>query len=115
MAPALHCAVASCPVQKLDGTLEQRTKGTLQGGVVSPLLANLSLHYAFDVWMRRFHPSSPFERSADCAVIHSEVQTVAASKARIDALAGMHRATGAEFIRALAARRPAWGVIVGAG
>jgi len=103
------------PVQKPDGTLEQRMKGTPQGGVVSPLLANLFLHYAFDVWMRRFHPSSPFERYADCAVIHSEVQTVAASKARIDALAGMHRATGAEFIRALAARRPAWGSIVGAG
>jgi group II intron reverse transcriptase/maturase len=57
-------------VQKLDGTLEQRTKGTPQGGVVSPLLANLFLHYAFDVWMRRFHPRIPFERYADDAVIH---------------------------------------------
>ena len=41
------------PVQRPDGTLEERTKGTPQGGVVSPLLANLFLHYAFDLWMQR--------------------------------------------------------------
>jgi len=50
------------PVQKPDGTLEQRTKGTPQGGVASPLLANLFLHYAFDLWMQRNFPSVPFER-----------------------------------------------------
>src|SRR5262249_43979421 len=44
------------PVQKADGTLEQRTKGTPQGGVASPLLANLFLHYAFDLWMQREFP-----------------------------------------------------------
>ena len=53
------------PVQRPDGTLEQRTKGTPQGGVVSPLLANLFLHYAFDLWMQRNYPSVPFERYAD--------------------------------------------------
>jgi group II intron reverse transcriptase/maturase len=53
------------PVQKPDGTLEQRTKGTPQGGVASPLLANLFLHYAFDLWMQRNFPSVPFERYAD--------------------------------------------------
>jgi RNA-directed DNA polymerase len=58
------------PVQKPDGTLEQRTRGTPQGGVVSPLLANLFLHYAFDHWMQRTFPSIPFERYADDAIVH---------------------------------------------
>ena len=58
------------PVQKPDGTLEQRTRGTPQGGVVSPLLANLFLHYAFDHWMQRTFPSVPFERYADDAIVH---------------------------------------------
>jgi len=57
-------------VQKPDGTLEQRTRGTPQGGVVSPLLANLFLHYAFDVWLQRHHPHVRFERYADDAVVH---------------------------------------------
>ena len=47
------------PCRRPDGTLEQRTKGTPQGGVISPLLANLFLHYAFDVWMRRTFPERP--------------------------------------------------------
>ena len=59
------------PFQRADGTLELRTKGTPQGGVVSPVLANLFLHYAFDEWMRRNHPAQPFERYADDAVVHS--------------------------------------------
>ena len=58
------------PVQRPDGTVEQRTKGTPQGGVVSPLLANLFLHYAFDLWMQRNYPSLPFERYADDAIVH---------------------------------------------
>ncbi len=58
------------PVQWPDGTLEPRTKGTPQGGVVSPLLANLFLHYAFDLWMRRSYPSIRFERYADDAIVH---------------------------------------------
>jgi len=58
------------PLQRPDGTLEPRTKGTPQGGVISPLLANLFLHYAFDVWMRRSFPSVLFERYADDAVVH---------------------------------------------
>lgn len=68
------------PVQKADGTLEPRTKGTPQGGVISPLLANLYLHYAFDVWARRSFPQCPFARYADDAVVHcrtkEEAQTV---------------------------------------
>ena len=71
------------PVQRPDGTLEQRTKGTPQGGVISPLLSNLFLHYAFDVWMRRQFPSVPFERFADDAVVHcrSEEQARAVREA----------------------------------
>jgi group II intron reverse transcriptase/maturase len=58
------------PVQRPDGTLEERMKGTLQGGVISPLLANLFLHYAFDCWMQRTYPSVHFERYADDAIVH---------------------------------------------
>jgi len=45
------------PVQMLDGTLVERTRGTPQGGVISPLLANLFLHYVFDKWMQRGMPT----------------------------------------------------------
>ena len=58
------------PFQREDGTLEARDRGTPQGGVVSPILANLFLHYAFDVWMSRNHPDKPFARYADDAVVH---------------------------------------------
>jgi RNA-directed DNA polymerase len=58
------------PAQEEDGTLVERTSGTPQGGVISPLLANLFLHYAFDVWMARQYPHLPFERYADDAIVH---------------------------------------------
>ena len=58
------------PVQLPNGSLQDRDKGTPQGGVVSPLLANLFLHYAFDEWMRRKHPTVPFERYADDIITH---------------------------------------------
>lgn len=64
------------PIQLQDGTLESREKGTPQGSVVSPLLANLFLHYAFDRWMAKYHPNIPFERFADDILCHccSEAQ-----------------------------------------
>ena len=64
------------PVEKPDGTREERTKGTPQGGVISPLMSNLFMHYAFDTWMERTFPSIQFERYADDAVVHcvSEAQ-----------------------------------------
>jgi RNA-directed DNA polymerase len=64
------------PVQLDDGTLEPREKGTPQGSVISPLLANLFLHYAFDGWMAKHHPGIPFERFADDILCHcvSEAQ-----------------------------------------
>jgi group II intron reverse transcriptase/maturase len=58
------------PVCMPDGSLVNREKGTPQGSVVSPILANLFLHYAFDTWMRRKFPACPFERYADDAIIH---------------------------------------------
>lgn len=58
------------PMQMPDGTCKERNRGTPQGGVVSPLIANLFLHYAFDEWMRRNYPSIPFERYADDAIAH---------------------------------------------
>src|SRR5664280_3472007 len=59
------------PVQKLDGTIIAKDgKGTPQGGVISPLLANLFLHYAFDIWMQRQYPQIPFERYADDGICH---------------------------------------------
>ena len=57
-------------VQLKDGTVEERTQGTPQGGVISPLLSNLYLHHAFDMWMEKYQSSSPFERYADDIVIH---------------------------------------------
>jgi len=58
------------PMQMPDGTLVAREKGTPQGSPISPLLANLFMHYAFDRWMDREHPGSPFERYADDVVVH---------------------------------------------
>jgi RNA-directed DNA polymerase len=58
------------PAQEESGNLVERKKGTPQGGVISPLLANLFLHYAFDKWMVRQHPKIPFARYADDAIAH---------------------------------------------
>lgn len=67
----------TAPVQMPNGTLVNPCKGTPQGGVISPLLANLFLHYAFDMWMQRNHPYVRFERYADDVVCHcrSEAET----------------------------------------
>jgi RNA-directed DNA polymerase len=62
------------PFQMPDGTVIERTKGTPQGGVVSPVLANLFLHYAFDMWMVKNHPDKPFARYADDAVAHCHTE-----------------------------------------
>ena len=53
-----------------EGQLQARDKGTPQGGVVSPILANLFLHYAFDLWVTRHLPGIRFARYADDAVLH---------------------------------------------
>jgi RNA-directed DNA polymerase len=66
----------TAPLQRQDGTLVQRDRGTPQGSAISPLLANLFLHYAFDSWLATQFPAVSFERYADDAVVHcvSEAQ-----------------------------------------
>ena len=58
------------PAMRDDGMIEVREQGTPQGGVISPLLANLFLHYAFDIWMGRSFAGVPFERYADDIICH---------------------------------------------
>ena len=65
------------PLQEEGGQLVEREQGTPQGGVVSPLLANLFLHYTFDLWMRRKYPHLPFERYADDVIVHCRTEAQA--------------------------------------
>ena len=58
------------PLQLEDGTLTQRDCGSPQGSAISPVLANLFLHYALDMWLGRVFPDVPFERYADDAILH---------------------------------------------
>lgn len=67
------------PLERPDGSLEDRSKGSPQGSVISPLLANLFLHYAFDEWMRRNHPQVRFERYADDVLVHASTRQQAES------------------------------------
>jgi RNA-directed DNA polymerase len=83
------------PLQKADGTLEERTKGTPQGGVISPLLANLYLHYAFDAWVERIFPSIRFERYADDILVHCESEEKAI--AVLEAVRNRFKACGLEL------------------
>lgn len=83
------------PIQQRDGTLVARDRGTPQGSAISPLLANLFMHYAFDAWMAREYPGLTFERYCDDAVVHctSERQ---ARQVR-DAIAARLAAVGMEL------------------
>jgi RNA-directed DNA polymerase len=65
------------PFQQKDGTQLERTKGTPQGGVISPVLANLFLHYVFDKWMERNYPQNPFCRYADDGITHCRTEAEA--------------------------------------
>ncbi|WP_420267197.1 reverse transcriptase domain-containing protein [Candidatus Magnetominusculus dajiuhuensis] len=62
------------PSLDANGVLRERNCGTPQGGVVSPLLMNLFMHYAFDKWMRRSIPGCQFARYADDAVVHCRTE-----------------------------------------
>jgi hypothetical protein len=77
------------PLQQQDGTLVARDRGTPQGSAISPLLANLFLHYAFDAWMAREFPAISFERYCDDVVMHcaSEQQARQVRDAIADRLA----------------------------
>lgn len=83
------------PLQLEDGTLKERTAGTPQGGVASPVLSNLFMHYAFDAWMEREFPNVPFERYADDAVIHCV--SLAQAKFVLEAVRGRLKEKGLEL------------------
>lgn len=69
-----------------DGTRIERHRGTPQGGVVSPILANIFMHYAFDLWMVRTHPDLPWCRYADDGLVHCRTEQEAqALKAELQA------------------------------
>jgi len=59
------------------GISHERNKGTPQGGVISPLLANIFLHFVFDKWMEKYHRNMPFERYCDDAIIHCTTKSQA--------------------------------------
>ena len=66
------------PIQLKDGTIIQNLeKGTPQGGVISPLLANIFLHFAFDKWLGHNFPNCPFERYADDIIVHAHNESEA--------------------------------------
>jgi len=83
---------AKAPVRMEDGSVVPRTAGTPQGGVISPTLANLFLHYAFDMWMARTFPAIPFERYADDCICHCRSEEEA--RARWEALGARFAACG---------------------
>ena len=62
-----------------DGSQSQPQSGTPQGGVISPLLANLYLHVVFDGWMKQNYPGIRFERYADGIIIHARREQIAES------------------------------------
>lgn len=60
-----------------NGQVKERDRGTPQGGVISPLLANIFLHHAFDEWMKENYPTIPFERYADDVIVHCKTEAQA--------------------------------------
>jgi group II intron reverse transcriptase/maturase len=75
----------TAPMER-DGVRQKRSRGTPQGGVISPILANLFLHYAFDLWMGRAHPDLPWCRYADDGLVHCRTESEAeAVKAALQA------------------------------
>lgn len=65
------------PIEDQEGQRRERRKGTPQGGVISPLLANIFLHHVFDKWMEKEFPAVEFERYADDIIVHCKSQTQA--------------------------------------
>jgi RNA-directed DNA polymerase len=79
------------PIRMPDGRMVERDRGTPQGSAVSPVLANLFMHYAFDLWLVREFPAVEFERFADDAVVHcaTERQAYEVLAALSERLAGV--------------------------
>ena len=80
------------PMMQEDGVIVERNRGTPQGGVVSPILSNAFLHYAFDLWMTRTYPDLPWCRYADDGLVHcrTEPEATALKAALQDRLAECH-------------------------
>jgi RNA-directed DNA polymerase len=83
------------PMEIEDGQCVERTRGTPQGGVVSPLLANLFLHYAFDVWVKQHLRSVRFCRYADDGVVHCK--SLAQAQLALRKIAARFRQCGLEL------------------
>jgi len=83
------------PFQTEDGRIVERRRGTPQGGVISPLLANLFLHYVFDKWMERNRPGNPWARYADDGVAHCRTRVEA--EELLDQLHGRFKECGLEL------------------
>ena len=62
------------PMQMPDGNLNEKTRGVMQGAAISPVLSNLSLHYVFDVWLKRNHSEIPWCRYADDGLLHCKTE-----------------------------------------
>ena len=83
------------PMQMPDGTLVVRQRGTPQGSPISPVLANLFMHYAFDLWMVRNYQGCPFERYADDVIAHCDTEEQA--EALLAAIAERLESVGLEL------------------
>ena len=83
------------PLQLEDGTLRQRDRGSPQGSAISPVLANIFLHYALDMWLGREFPDVPFERYADDEILHCESKQQA--QIVLDAIIARLAAVGLEL------------------
>src|SRR5262245_22083509 len=83
------------PTVTEEGAVNERRRGTPQGGVLGPLLRNLFLHYAFDRWLRRVLPTGPFARYADDGVVQCQTEGQAQEVKRL--LAERLRACGLEL------------------
>jgi len=83
------------PLQREDGTLAARDGGSPQGSAISPLLANIFLHYALDLWLAREYPAVPFERYADDVILHCKSKQQAQSV--LDAIARRLAQVGLEL------------------
>lgn len=83
------------PMQQSDGTIIERTQGTPQGGVISPVLSNLFLHYCFDKWMQRQHPELKWCRYADDGLVHC--QTLQGAEALLKELKERFKTCGLEL------------------